>query len=331
MRFGPDPEEARALDARMHRGLKESLDHIAEAAEEGAREAVNEADRTVLTRISETAAAIPAGRVYSPATFGYYYELAIALTDDDLDAALAAAEKLTRSVAKTNGENGRRILALGQDADRDAIYLRRLDQLPDATFNPPPAPLADGFSSRLEEARALLARSTPELLEEIDAIVREIMLAVGKPEDKGQFDGASHYQLWGLLFLNPTFHSTPVALAEVLAHESGHSVLFGHTYDEPLVFNPDTDLYPSPLRLDRRPMDGIYHATWVSARMHWAMSRIAEDASVSAAERAAARKAADEDAANFAAGISVVDEHGRLSGTGRRLMEAARDYMNGAA
>lgn len=61
---------------------------------------------------------------------------------------------------------------------------------------------------------------------------------------------------------------------EVLAHEAGHSLLFGLTVDEPLVLNLDDVLYPSPLREDPRPMDDIYHAAFVSAHMALAMETL---------------------------------------------------------
>lgn len=330
MNFGPNPDEARTLDARMNKGLRESLEHISEAVAGAARESQDENGRRVLTELHDLIRPVPDVRFFSPAAFGHYYELAIALAGDDFEAARLSARRLRDCAPRGYGANGQQILALGQNADRDEIYMRRMGDV-GASFNPPPDSALDEFRPRLEAARALLRRSAPELVEEIDIIVREMVLAVGNPRAKLQFDGASHYQLWGLLFLNPTFHSTAVALAEVLAHESGHSILFGHTYHEPLVFNPDDELYPSALRLDPRPMDGVYHATWVSARMHWTMSRVANDPAASAEERAAARKAADEDAVNFAKGIDVIDAHGQLSETGRRLMDSARAYMESAA
>ena len=169
----------------------------------------------------------------------------------------------------------------------------------------------------------MLDSSVPQLAAEIRALIREIVLAVAPDGSKMQFDGLSSYQLWGLLVLNPRFHETPVAVAEVLAHETAHSLLFGFSFDETLVLNPDSDLFPSPLRLDPRPMDGIYHATYVSARMCWAMQRIAADTGFDGEVRAAARVAAAEDIKNFAAGHSVVAEHGDLTETGRELMDRA--------
>jgi HEXXH motif-containing protein len=116
-------------------------------------------------------------------------------------------------------------------------------------------------------------------------------------------------------------------VCEVLAHESAHSLLFGFTVDEALQDNPDEELYASPLRVDPRPMDGIYHATFVSARMHWAMTRLAESGLLTEEQREKAYAAAASDLTNFDAGYGVVAAHGVLTDTGAALMRGAHDYM----
>ncbi|MCA1480748.1 ATP-binding cassette domain-containing protein, partial [Bradyrhizobium sp. NBAIM08] len=55
-------------------------------------------------------------------------------------------------------------------------------------------------------------------------------------------------------------------------------------------------------------MDGIFHASFVSARMHWAMSRLANSETLTPEQRERARAAAESDRRNFAAGHGVVAE-----------------------
>ncbi|MBL6431916.1 MAG: hypothetical protein HPM95_15385 [Alphaproteobacteria bacterium] len=57
-------------------------------------------------------------------------------------------------------------------------------------------------------------------------------------------------------------------------HEAAHGTLFAMSPVEFYVFNPENERYSSPLRLDPRPLDGIYHATFVLARMHIAMREL---------------------------------------------------------
>jgi HEXXH motif-containing protein len=54
-----------------------------------------------------------------------------------------------------------------------------------------------------------------------------------------------------------------------LTHEAAHSLLLGYTLGAPLVESDPAERFSSPLREDLRPMDGIVHATYVLARMHY--------------------------------------------------------------
>lgn len=187
---------------------------------------------------------------------------------------------------------------------------------------------AQDFTDLLTRGFELMQRVLPDLHHEISGIVREVLLARAPQGDKMEFDGASHYQFWGLLMLNPKHHKTPLEVVEVLAHEASHSLLFGLTIEEPLVLNPDDELFQSPLRIDLRPMDGIYHATFVSARMCWAMEKMAMSDLLNETDKANAREAAQKDRENFGKGISVVDAHGRLSDTGARILDDTRRWMS---
>lgn len=315
--FAPDGGRARALDARMHQQLADSLEHILE------RGSTSSLD---LAPVSKLAKELRSGARVSPAAFGWYYELVFAIFGDDQMKARAALDALSKLSATATSLKVAPLDGLQIDGHRD-MYLRRMGAETEGWFHPPAASDVASFRERLEKGFALLKKAAPELADEISAIVREIVLASGDPKTEMQFDGGSAYQLWGLLFLNPAFHPTPIAVAEVLAHESGHLLLFGLTVDEPLVLNPDDELFESPLRVDPRPMDGIYHATFVSARMAWTMRRMANESSLESAERAAALSAADRDTRNFNMGYDVIKEHGKLSDTGEALMSAARRYM----
>ena len=78
-------------------------------------------------------------------------------------------------------------------------------------------------------------------------------------------------------------------------------------------------------------MDGVYHATFVSARMHWAMSRLIASGLLTEEELALAIKARDDDKRNFEKGYDTVAAHARLTNTGRLALNAALDYMRSAA
>src|SRR5690606_33877017 len=109
-----------------------------------------------------------------------------------------------------------------------------------------------------------------------------------------------------------------------------HTLLFGLSVDEKLVENPDSERFSSPFRLDPRPMDGIYHATFVAARMHYATEAFVRHP-LGQAQSAAVKAALEQGQRSFRDGLGTVEAHGRLSATGRGILAEARRYMDGAA
>ena len=322
--FFPDATRAVSIDRRMHRELGASLQHVCEAS----RHALA-FDEQGLARLVDHL--LNGGQV-GPSTFARYYELVEALMDDRAGQADRLFSELAGTVLSSPGFQ---VVALGspqlgEDSER---YTRMMnsDQSIELGFQAPDPIAAAAFEHRLQRGLALLDNALPELAGEIRAIVRQIVIAGSDPTKKMQFDGGSHFQLWGALFLNCNYHHDDIAVAEVLAHESAHSLLFGFCTEEPLVENDDEELFASPLRTDLRPMDGIYHATFVSARMHWAMSQLALSPLLTPEQQARARDAAQADQRNFHAGQGVVREHGKLTQVGSGLMESASEYMAAAA
>ncbi|MBU4520354.1 MAG: HEXXH motif domain-containing protein [Gammaproteobacteria bacterium] len=272
-------------------------------------------------------AVLASGRSLGPEAFGLYYQLVERLLSGELDEALKVGRQLASCPARPAPACWR-VMGRGSAQARglDAILDQRLGH--EATdFSPIAGEKVVAFERLLRDALALLAEGLPPLHEELTAMVSDVLLAQAPPGASVEFDGASHYQFWGLLLLNPKHHRDRLAVAEVLAHESGHSVLFGMCREQVLSDNADEERYPSPLRVDPRPMDGIIHATYVSARMAWAMESLAESGCLSPAERTAALQAAADDRRRFHAGLSTVDEHARLTVLGREVIEGARAWI----
>lgn len=318
--FKPDPERARAINARMHAELGASLRHVTEQA--AGPLGVDPAAIEPLLRQLEAGVSFPA------VTFADYYDWVVAIDAEKeaearrLYASLTAAQPIAPELrVDALGDP-----ALGETSARYQAMMNEDDSI-ELGFTAPSSEVVTAFRERLARGWDLLDKAVPELSGEIRHIIREVVIAGSDPSKKYQFDGGSHYRLWGALFLNGQYHPDDIAVCEVLAHESAHSLLFGFTVQEALQNNDDDELYASPLRVDPRPMDGIYHATFVSARMHWAMSRLAESGLLTAEQREKAIAAAASDLTNFDAGYGVVAEHGILTSTGAALMRGAHDYM----
>jgi HEXXH motif-containing protein len=322
--FEPDAQRARWLDRRMHEELAGSLRYVRACL----------ADRPELRpeRIDATTAVIDGEGRVEPGVFAAYYRLVEALSQGDRPAAERALERLGAAVAIPPGRRHAPLAdPTGCARSRTYVNLLRDGAEEGLGLTPLPTGRAVDFEPRFERGVALMREAIPELAGEVEAIVHEVVAVGSDPAAQLQVDGGSHYQLWGALFLNADFHPTDAAMLEVIAHESAHSLLFGFCTEEPLVTNDDDERYPSPLRTDLRPMDGIYHATFVSARMHWAMARLLAADVLDGAAREHAVAARDADRRHFEAGWSVVARHGRLTPLGRELMAGARRHMDAAA
>lgn len=321
--FTPCPDRARAIDIRMRASLGESLTYIIGEVE--GLIPVSSQGRQALELLTHNLAE---GGRYSPAVFGVYADLVLALTEGDNTRAAGLLDLLGQQQPQR-----RNLEILSLDAAEPAAHRVRYQQLldvdPNARFPilPPSPAVAETFRQRLTDARQLMQRALPALAGEFDALVSQVIMVTADPEAAFQFDGGSSYMLWGGLFLNADSHHTRVDLVEVLAHESAHMLLFGFSCDEALVNNDNDSVYHSPLRSDPRPMDGIYHATWVSARMHWALRELLEGGHLAPEDREKARESLTHHCRHFADGLAVVESGGDLTPTGRAVMEAARSYM----
>jgi hypothetical protein len=323
-RFSPDSAHAARCDRAMHAGLADSLRHVC-AASDGKVEF----DRGAIERLIGD---IEAGRRLSPTAFAIYYELVPALMAGRLDDARARFAELAR---QRPIDRSFCVMALGEPtmAEKEARYLRFMSNDPAYrhVFLPPPAEDLAAFKRQFASVMELLEQAAPELLAELKALISELILVVGPKDATVHFDGGSSYQLWGALFLNAVRHKTRIDVIDSLAHESAHSRLFGLCTEEAPVTNPDEELHPSPLRAEARPMDGVYHATFVSARMHWAMSRLIASGLLTEEERILAIRARDADRRNFESGYKTVAAHAQLTRTGQLALDAARAYMGEAA
>jgi hypothetical protein len=323
VQFLPDGAIGRSLDRRMRVELANSLRHIAKSAT-GEFDLPDDFDAAIAT--------IEGERPVEPLAFAAYYRATQALLDENVPESLAHFRFLVGhsrpferlETAAFDGSS-----PLGSMFD---YYAACLDTDPTMSFGIKPAAGATAAAG-LDNVLAgldLLRRGAPEIADEFLAIVHQlVLLEPTDPNARYNFDGGSSYQLWGALALNVEKPKPVVSMAETIAHESAHSFLFGHTIEEALVKNPDDELFRSPLRPDPRPMDGIYHATFVTARMHYALDRLigwgglsAEDREFAAAERAS-------DAQKFRDGLAIVDASADLSSTGRTLLRSAAEYMAG--
>jgi hypothetical protein len=321
--FFPDAGRARQFDHRMRIQLADSLDYL--------RETLAAQWQENLQGLVALIESMRAGAVYPPSTFGLYYEVSNALMAGERRQAMGLFDELCAERPLQAGATAILTLDELRPPAAAARYLRLMDTDPAQPFrikSPPPA-CTEAFRQRLSNAQSRARLLLPSLAAEISQLIRQIVLVVPEKGGEALFAGGSCYMLWGALLLNVDAFDDDILLLQALAHESAHTLLFGFASDEPLVLNDADELYASPLREDPRPMDGIFHATYVSARMHWAMATALESGKLDRQESATATTACEDNCRSFFAGHDIVKQHGQLTRAGREILARAYDYMNG--
>ncbi len=264
------------------------------------------------------------------AVFATYHELVSAVERDDVDAASRLLDQIDAAVDMPAGPFA---VSWADVAEGERqLYLRALNADPTTpvAFAAPDGELAAAAMRSVEEALAELDRSAPENAAEIRALLTQIVFVAGTAGSDARFDGATSFYCWGALFLNAEEHQSLVDMIDGLAHESAHALLYGMTLGGPLVTNPVSERHPSPLRRDLRHLDGIFHATFVSARMHFAHGRILAGGRLTPEQREAAEKGRASSAAAFGAGLRTLRDHARFTPLGGELIDSAERYMDEA-
>jgi hypothetical protein len=305
--------------------LAESLAHVAERS------------RTKLSfdevGISRLVAKLSRDCRFPPATFALYYDLVDAIQEDRL----VDAEAIFVELCRQKPISGKAVVTsldpaiIGTSAVERYSRMMDTDSITRYQYRTPPPDIVRHFSGQCENAIALMAGAIPELYREFKALVCEVILAAGQSTDGSEFAGASSFLLWGALFINPEADQKPASLIETLAHEAAHSLLFGLMLEDSFVLNPDAERFQSPLRRDPRPMDGIYHATFVVARMHYAMQRLLISGLLDGTNAESAKAALERHRRAFSDGLATIERHGRLTAHGVAIMSSAAGYMAKAA
>ncbi len=323
----PDPCRARANAAAMQAGLMASLASLAEQAAAAGIELFGPG------ALDSLATRAGSGSRASASAFGTYFDLVAALEAGDASAARRLARHAEAAAAgyPCGPAGWPPVHHLADNyLPEDSARMVRLMGAPATGLDgirAPDRPKARRFTARLADALGWIERAAPDLHAEICELIGEIVLVAPAGDDPDGFEGGTCFRLWGALFLNA---ERDVSLADMIltvAHEAGHAALFGECREEMLVDNPDTELFWSPIRQAARPLEGIFHAGFVSARMLWTMDRMPGDARLAGTEPAwfAARQASLQEIC--AECTALVRRHGRLTGTGETVLAAMEAWL----
>lgn len=285
-----------------------------------------------------------------PVDFGWYYDILVSLNSDQptntdrypyilkcLNDSFHSHASKSRIADKTiPGLNITTLRAPWFNPEEVDCIIRWLDIEPEnglslmALDDAELAQASENLHSAIKVIEALL----PDFMEEMLGITSEIIFAKPSGHEKMTFGGASSFSLWGALALNAQTHPDWWLYIPRLIHEYSHNLLFGIARNEPLLLNEPDEYYYSPLRQELRPIDGIYHATFVSAREALAMRKILSQSHEKKLQfgfdglDAYCEQTLGDSTASFKECLSVIEQHGRLSQLGSAVLRDITNAMN---
>lgn len=321
--FYPDASYAKQLDIIIKQRLAGSLEYIGQQTTGHFDFSSNALDH--LTKKLRAREAI------SPAIFALYYDLIISIEQDDLSRAREIFSLYAQPDFDTPQFSVRSLSPADLGQEKYEIYKKFADCDPETPLNLIP-PSQDDFEKTktlIEEAMKLLDKAVPELANEIRGLLCEVIVATNTPStinDDFDFGGVSSVYLWGAIFLNVCSGSV-LQVVETLVHESAHMHLFALSMDGDIVLNPYDQRLDSPLRDDPRPMDGIYHATYVLGRMHYGIKTILESGLLDECQQTEGQTMLLNISQSFKQGVSTVETSADLTERGQKIMAETRAYM----
>jgi hypothetical protein len=260
-----------------------------------------------------------------PVVFARYYELVLAIQRGQSDIAV----RLYREIAdRSHLVASFAVLSFGDPTLENEVgrYLRCLSpgQTKAGLVEAPDRNDWAAFAAHMPAALDLIAAADPGLAAELRSSVVHIVGASANRDASQTFGGASSFMLWGAVFLNVALHRTRTEIAAGLVHESAHQVLFALSCREPVVENALEARFASPLRRDPRPIIGVYHATFVCARMGYAFrAMLARDCGLDDSERVSLAQQLDKARADFVDGLATLRTSGHLTPLGTRILDEA--------
>ena len=123
--------------------------------------------------------------------------------------------------------------------------------------------------SMAKEALLLLSEFVPEIYAESQVFLHNILFINGKNIKAG-----SSINALGLMYIEQHFVSSIIDMIDMIVHESAHQYLHALSYLDEIVLNPPDERYKAPLRQDKRPLIGIYHAIFVLARITYTFKKL---------------------------------------------------------
>ena len=180
----------------------------------------------------------------------------------------------------------------------------------------------------IKQGLELLALNLPDWYAEITLLVSEILIL-----NTDNLRAGSSFDLFGLIYINFDYKAEKLTdIISFIIHESAHLYIFLLSLKDPLVLNPPEERYQPPsaknaLRMDKRPVIGIFHATFVLARIIHVLQRLCDSKIIPESEITYCYELMEAYKIRFLWGYDTIEQYGKLTKLGRNLSISTKKLL----
>lgn len=165
-----------------------------------------------------------------------------------------------------------------------------------------------GVQKNLRDSLFVIQRCWPEMRTEIADCLRTVVFV-----RTDQLIGATDANFLGAIFVGLREAENIIKLGEEIVHEVSHNVLNTLALVEPICLNSETERFMAPLRVDPRPMFGIFHQVFVLSRLTQYYIKVVE-------QHDGHREILEDIYMRFRNGLASISTHARVTPLGEQLL-----------
>lgn len=316
--LAPSADRVDRIDAGLRTRLAESLKYLQGAA------SFDSEEKNILSAVEQR---LNTGPV-SPWVFCLYSRLVAELSNNPQDA--AGTVEAIQKAASLPPEIG--VIGL-RDSSISPSWWEHFQLLLDTDREHPFRPVVPSdenvshSKNDIAQALELMAEADPAWHDEVKRLLRMIVLGSPASDSLDEFfNGASSFFLWGAALLNADLARSPISMVDLLVHESSHVLLFGLAANGGLTRNSGKERYKSPVRSDERPIEGIFHACFVTTRVHLVMQRLLDTDLLSKDDTTLAAEYRQYNGNSARESLEMLHRHAELTERGADIFDVLRAY-----
>jgi len=307
----PVKGRASVLISQFNTSLKNSLIYLINACDEVI-------DKPLFDEVSAKLNALNPKKKFSGLLNIIHSDLASAIQNEDVNKIQIIAKKLVRENFEVSDIKIINIDSLN-DYYSPLIHEICREEIPEKIdFYPLPSGEFEQMKETTQKALQTINEICPDYFEEMESLLSEVLFIKADRIRHG-----SSLSSFGMIFRNYFFrweHFTDTI--DIMIHELSHLYLYILNTNDEIVINA-RELHESPLRVDKRPLIGIYHAAFVLSRVIDVLQKVLEKGGIPHDETCYCQDLIAGHKNRFSMAMDVLKTHAHLTALGQALITSA--------